>query len=156
MHVTHCDGRASAFLVEKLEPFNGWSQGSFRIRLTADTCDCGIFQSLHFPYRHLLASCAAASMEWGPCVHSVYMQQAMFKVYEAEFSPIPNKKLWPEWYGTQVCPNPAMHKKSTDRPISTRFCNEMDESERQKKRCGLCRRIGLTQKGCPNQPTDEI
>ncbi|RYQ98907.1 hypothetical protein Ahy_B07g086731 [Arachis hypogaea] len=85
MRVTHCDRQASVFLVEKLEPFNGWLQGSFRVRLTADTCDCGIFQSLHFPYRHPLASCAAASMEWGPYIHSVYMQQAVFKVMRRSF-----------------------------------------------------------------------
>ncbi|RYR14687.1 hypothetical protein Ahy_B04g071352 [Arachis hypogaea] len=52
MHITHCDRRASMFVVEELEPFKGWSQGSFHVRLMQGTCDCGLFQSLHFPCRH--------------------------------------------------------------------------------------------------------
>ncbi|RYR08483.1 hypothetical protein Ahy_B05g076188 [Arachis hypogaea] len=48
MFITHYNRRASVFLVEKLEPFEG-------------TCDCDIFQSLYFPCYHALAACAAAS-----------------------------------------------------------------------------------------------
>ncbi|RYR73726.1 hypothetical protein Ahy_A02g008210 [Arachis hypogaea] len=118
MHVTHCDRQASVFLVEELEPVEGWLQGSFRVRLTAGTCDCGFFQSLHFSCCHALASCAIGSY-----VHPIYMQQAVFKVYKSDFLPIANEKLWPEWYGTRLRPNPAMRRKCTGRPISTKFCN---------------------------------
>ncbi|RYQ92290.1 hypothetical protein Ahy_B09g098474 [Arachis hypogaea] len=72
MRVTHCDRRASVFVVEELEPFEGWSQGSFRVRLSNGTCDCGLFQSLHYLCCHALAGCAAASIEWAPYVHPVY------------------------------------------------------------------------------------
>ncbi|XP_072064224.1 uncharacterized protein [Arachis hypogaea] len=61
MRVTHCDRRVSVFVVEVLEPFESWYQGSFRVRLTVGTYDCGLFQSLHFPCRHALTACAAAS-----------------------------------------------------------------------------------------------
>ncbi|RYR08701.1 hypothetical protein Ahy_B05g076514 [Arachis hypogaea] len=64
MRVIHCDRWASVFLVEELEPFEGWSQGAFRVRLTANMCDYGIFQSLYFPCRHALAACVATSVEW--------------------------------------------------------------------------------------------
>ncbi|RYQ85930.1 hypothetical protein Ahy_B10g105573 [Arachis hypogaea] len=57
MQVTHCDRRAS---VEEIESVDGWSQTSYRVRLTERTCDCGLFQSLHYPCRHALAACAAA------------------------------------------------------------------------------------------------
>ncbi|RYR48409.1 hypothetical protein Ahy_A07g034435 isoform A [Arachis hypogaea] len=59
----------------------------------------------------------------------MYLQQAIFKVYEVEFPLIPDEKLWLEWYGTRLHPNPVMRRKSTGRPIFTRFCNEMDEGE---------------------------
>ncbi|RYR79932.1 hypothetical protein Ahy_A01g004724 [Arachis hypogaea] len=49
MCVTHCDRWASVFVVEELEPFEYWSQDSFRVRLTVNKCDCRLFQSLHFP-----------------------------------------------------------------------------------------------------------
>ncbi|XP_025661921.1 uncharacterized protein [Arachis hypogaea] len=70
--VTHCDRRASVFVVEELEPFESWGHGSFWVRLSKDTCDCGLFQSLHYPCRHALAGCAAASIEWAPYVNPVY------------------------------------------------------------------------------------
>ncbi|RYR19297.1 hypothetical protein Ahy_B03g064051 [Arachis hypogaea] len=133
MCITHYNKRASVFLFEELEPFEGWSQGSFR--------------SLHFLCRHALA---AASVEWGPNVHLVYMQQEVFNVYEVEFPPIPDERFWPKWYGTRLRPNPATRRKSTGIPIFPRFRNEMDEGEHREKRCGLCRETIHTRKGCAN------
>ncbi|RYQ99143.1 hypothetical protein Ahy_B07g087025 [Arachis hypogaea] len=155
MCITHCDRRASVFPVEDLEPFEGWSQGSYRVRLTVGTCDCDLFQSLHFSCRHPLVACATTNVKWGSYVHPVYMQHVVFKVYEADSLLIPDKKLWPEWYGTQLCPNPAMHRKSTGRLVFTRFRNEMDEGEHQEKMCGLYRKTSHIRKSCPNQPMDE-
>ncbi|RYQ84595.1 hypothetical protein Ahy_B10g104026 [Arachis hypogaea] len=83
------------------------------------------------------------------------VEETLFKVYEADFPSILDKKLWPEWYGTRVYLNPNMRKKATGRPVSTRFCNEMDDGGRQEKKCGLCRQTGHTRRGCPNQPTYE-
>ncbi|RYR56713.1 hypothetical protein Ahy_A05g022404 [Arachis hypogaea] len=53
----------AVFLVEELEPFEVLSQRLFHIRLMAGTCDCGLFQSLHFPCHHALAACVATSIE---------------------------------------------------------------------------------------------
>nr|XP_029146932.1 uncharacterized protein LOC114924923 [Arachis hypogaea] len=155
MRVTQCDRRASVFVVEELEPFEGWGQGSFRVWLSKGTCDCGLFQSLHYLCWHALAGCAAASVEWAPYVHPVYRQEAVFKVYEMEFPPIPDELMWSEWHGTMMCPNPAMQRNATGRPVSTRFRNDMDDVERQEKRCYLCRQVGHTRRGCPNQPTGD-
>ncbi|RYR59116.1 uncharacterized protein [Arachis hypogaea] len=156
MRVTHCDRRALVFVVEELEPFEGWGTGSFRVRLSKGTCDYGLFQSLHYPCHHALAGCAAASIEWVPYVHPVYKHKAIFKVYEMEFSPIPEESMWVVWHGTRLCPNLAMHRKATRRPVSTRFWNDMDETEQHKKRCGLCRQYGHTRRGCPNQSTGDV
>ncbi|RYR67854.1 hypothetical protein Ahy_A03g014304 [Arachis hypogaea] len=92
MCVTHCDRRASIFVVDELEPF----ESLFWVWLMVGTCVCGLFQSLYFPCRHALATCATASIESEPYMHLVYMQEVVFKVYEAEFSPILNEKLWME------------------------------------------------------------
>ncbi|RYR35197.1 hypothetical protein Ahy_A10g050329 [Arachis hypogaea] len=61
-----------------------------------------------------------------------------------EFPPTPDKKLWLEWYRTRLRLNLAMCRKSTGRPIFTKFCNKMDECEHQEKWCGLCRQTGHT------------
>ncbi|RYR41688.1 hypothetical protein Ahy_A08g038100 [Arachis hypogaea] len=128
LRVTHCDHRASVFSVEEMEPVDGWSQTSYRICLSERTCDCGLFQSLHYPCRHTLAACAAASIEWGHFVDPVYTMASVFK------------------------PNPAMRRKASGRSVSTRIQNEMDAIKRAEKRCGLCRGEGHIRRGCPNAP----
>ncbi|XP_029148816.1 uncharacterized protein [Arachis hypogaea] len=154
MRVTHCDRRAFVFFVEELEPFEGGSR-LLSVRLSEGTCDCGLFQSLHYPCRHALAGCAPTSIECAPYVHPVYRQEEVFKVYEMEFPPIPDESLWSEWHGTMMRPNPAMRQKATGRPVSTRFQNDMDDIERQEKRCALCSQVGHTRRGVPNQPTGD-
>ncbi|RYR57410.1 hypothetical protein Ahy_A05g023139 [Arachis hypogaea] len=78
LRVTHCDRRASVFSVEEMESVDGWSQTSYRI------------------------PCAAASIEWGHFVDPVYTMISVFKVYETEFSPISDEKMWPPWYGARL------------------------------------------------------
>ncbi|RYR57199.1 hypothetical protein Ahy_A05g022937 [Arachis hypogaea] len=136
--------------MEELEPFKSWSQGSFCVQLSTGTCDYSLFQSLHFPCRHALPAYATASVKWGTYVHLMYRQEAVFKVHEVQFLRILDEKLWPEWFGIRLRPNPSMCRKATGRPVFPRFHNEMDEGERQEKRCGLCRQTGHTRRVCPN------
>ncbi|RYR27199.1 hypothetical protein Ahy_B02g061537 [Arachis hypogaea] len=77
---------------------------------------------------------------------------SVFKVYERDFPPIPDEKMWPPWYGARLKPNSAMRRKVLGRPVSTQIRNEMDAIERAEKRCRLCRRKGHTRRGCPNAP----
>ncbi|RYR59413.1 hypothetical protein Ahy_A05g025301 [Arachis hypogaea] len=93
MRVTHYDRRASVFSVKEMKPVDGWSQTSYHIHLTACTCDCGLFQSLHYPCRHTLKACVATSIKWGHFADPVYKMASIFKVYEIEFLPIPNEKM---------------------------------------------------------------
>ncbi|RYR38935.1 hypothetical protein Ahy_A09g044262 [Arachis hypogaea] len=109
MRVTYCNMRASVFLVHELKPFEGWSQGSFRVQLSLGTCNCGLFQPFHFPCDDALATCAATSVEWG------------LYVYEVELPLITNEKLWSEWHRPRLRPNPAMCRKAIDRLVLQGF-----------------------------------
>ncbi|RYQ91827.1 hypothetical protein S83_066865 [Arachis hypogaea] len=120
--------------------------------MTESTCDCGLFQSLHYPCRHALVACAAVSIEWGHFVDPMYTMASVFKVYESEFLLILDEKMWPPWYGARLKPNSAMRKKASSKPVSARIQNEMDAIERAEKRCRLCRGEGHTRRGCPNSP----
>ncbi|RYR19159.1 uncharacterized protein LOC107633532 [Arachis ipaensis] len=151
MRVTHYDRRASVFSMEELELVDGWSQTSYRVRLTERTCDCGLLQSLHYLCHHALAACAAESIEWGHFVDPVYTMASVFRVYEREFLPIPNEKMWPPLYGARLKPNLAMKRKASGRPVSTQIRNEMDAIDCAEKRCGLCHGEGHTRRGCPNE-----
>ncbi|RYR03321.1 hypothetical protein Ahy_B06g082205 [Arachis hypogaea] len=123
--------------------------------MSSGTCDCKLFHSLHFYYCHAFAACAASSFEWGSYVHLVYLQESELKVYEVEFPPILDEKLWPEWHGACLRPNPAMCRKATGRPIFTRFRSDIDEVDCQDKRCRLCRQTGHTRRGCLNQAIED-
>ncbi|RYR75808.1 hypothetical protein Ahy_A01g000388 [Arachis hypogaea] len=48
MHVTLCDRQAFVFVVDELEPFKSWTQGSFRVCLAGGTCDCDFFPVIPF------------------------------------------------------------------------------------------------------------
>ncbi|RYR72723.1 hypothetical protein Ahy_A02g006937 [Arachis hypogaea] len=147
MRVTHCD-RQQCLLWRSLSPLRDEGR-SFRVRLLEGTCDCCLFQSLHYPCRHALAGYAAASIEWVP-------YEAVFKVYKMESSSITDESMWAEWHRTRLCPNPVMRRKATERPVSTRFRNDIDETERHEKRCGLCRKYGHTRRECPNHPMGDV
>ncbi|XP_057734846.1 uncharacterized protein LOC130950361 [Arachis stenosperma] len=100
-------------------------------------------------------ACVAASIEWGHFVDPVYTIVSIFNVYEREFLPIPDEKMWSPWYGACLKPNPAMRRKASGRPVSTRIRNEMDAVERVEKRCGLCHGEGHTIRRCPNAPQSD-
>ncbi|RYR11396.1 hypothetical protein Ahy_B04g068935 [Arachis hypogaea] len=123
-----------------MEPVDGWSQTSYRV-LSKRTCDCGLFQSLHYPCRHALAACAAASIEWGH-LWILYTRRSFCR-YQMKRCGL---------YGARLKPDPAMRRKASGRPVSTRIRNEIDAIERAEKRCRFCHGEGHTRRGCPNAP----
>ena len=140
----------SSFVVEELGPIGGWSQRNYRVRLTDRWCDCGYFQALHYPCRHVLAACAYARLDWTRYVDDVYRMQNVFSVYRMEFAAIANENYWPPYSGPRIRPDPNLRRAIEGCPVSTRIRNEMDEVEPgQPKRCGLCRQEGHTRRRCP-------
>ena len=145
-----------SFVVEEHARIGNYSQRSYRVKLTVTDrwCDCGYFQALHYPCRHVLAACAYARLDWGSFVDDVYRMHTVFNVYRMEFAAIANADYWPEYNGPRICPNPQLRRAAEGRPVSTRIRNEMDAIEPgPSKRCGLCRQEGHTRRRCPTQPS---
>ena len=150
MNVSGFSRSNSSFVVEELGPVGGWSQRSYRVKLTNRWCDCGYFQALHYPCQHVLAACAYARLDWASLVDDVYRIQTVFNVYRMEFAAIGNEDYWPPYSGPRIRPNPELRRATEGRPVSTRIRNEMDAIEPgQPKRCGLCRQEGHTRRRCP-------
>ena len=62
------------------------------------------------------------------------------------------KDLWPGGY--QWVPNPALKQVKKGRRHTTRFRNDMDESQvGEPRKCRICRMAGHSMKDCPNRPT---
>ncbi|XP_025617091.1 uncharacterized protein [Arachis hypogaea] len=85
--VTLYDRDNSEFTVAETTPTGMFSLGTYRVSLASQTCDCGYFQALHFPYPHALACCAYSRLTWLPYVHQVYRLSSVFSVYRMGFTP---------------------------------------------------------------------
>ncbi|XP_039129077.1 uncharacterized protein LOC120265263 [Dioscorea cayenensis subsp. rotundata] len=152
IYVRQFDREEKSFMVDEMSPPQCGRQAStFRINLRSHWCDCGAFQTLHFPCRHVLAACSHIRLHWEEYVDNVYRLQTVFNVYHKEFEPISNKGYWNPYNGPRLCPNITMRRPTKGRPKSTRIRNEMDIREGvQRKRCGLCRNEGYSRRNCPN------
>ncbi|XP_072088143.1 uncharacterized protein [Arachis hypogaea] len=148
--VTLYDRDNSEYPVVETTPTSSFSLGSYRVSLGSQTCDCGYFQALHFPYPHALACCAYSRITWHSYVHPVYRLSNIFNVYQMGFRPPIPEDFWPPYDGPTVIPDPNKRRAREDRPRSTRIRTNMDEADsNQPKRCGLCRQPRHTRWSCP-------
>ncbi|KAL4288307.1 hypothetical protein AHAS_Ahas19G0273100 [Arachis hypogaea] len=124
MNVYQFDRLRTNFTVEELAA----------VLLNEGTCDCGYFQALHLPCRHVLAACSHARLDWKSFIHPVYRIESVFNVYRSEFRPRPN---------------PRMMRVKRGRPVSSRIRNNMDDVEHNgEKQCRLCFQNGHTRRTC--------
>ncbi|XP_025617139.1 uncharacterized protein [Arachis hypogaea] len=153
MRVDLYDRENSEFVIEELAPTAGWIAMSVcRVSLSARTCDCGYFQALHYPCRHVLAACSFCRLDWRIYVDDVYRMKTVFNVYNMGFSPPIQDDLLPVYEGPRVIPDPGMMRAAVGRPRSTRIRNSMDEADPDRpKRCRLCRTPGHTRRNYPQR-----
>ncbi|RYR29219.1 hypothetical protein Ahy_B01g053566 isoform E [Arachis hypogaea] len=151
MRVELYDRGNTEFVVDEIAPTGGRiALTACRVSLSARTCDCGYFQALHYPCRHVLAACSYCRLDWRTYVDDVYRLTTIFNVYKMGFSPPMADDLLPLYEGPQVIPDPGMMRATVGRPRTTRIRNSMDEPEPDRtKRCGMCRVPGHTRRQCP-------
>ncbi|XP_057723475.1 uncharacterized protein LOC130939381 [Arachis stenosperma] len=70
MLVTSYDRNTTIFTVDEIADVG--VQSRFRVNLQYRRCDCGFFQTLHYPCAHALAACAYARLDWQQYVDLVY------------------------------------------------------------------------------------
>ncbi|XP_025678937.1 uncharacterized protein [Arachis hypogaea] len=87
MNVYQFDRLRTNFTVEELAAVPGSRQQNYQVLLNEGTCDCGYFQALHLPCRHVLAACSHARLDWKSFIHPVYRIESVFNVYRSEFRP---------------------------------------------------------------------
>ncbi|XP_015953160.1 uncharacterized protein LOC107477624 [Arachis duranensis] len=149
MNAYQFDRSRTSFTVEELAAVPRSRQQNYQVLLDEGKCDCGYFQALHLPCRHVLAACSHARIDWRGFVHPVYRMESVFNVYRSEFCSIGHEDDWPSYDGPHIQPNPRMMRVKKGRPVSSRIRNNMDDVEHtEEKRCGLCRQTSHTRKTC--------
>ena len=124
------------------------------MHLQRRTCDCGHFDALRFPCAHAIAACAQVRLDHMRFINDVYRLQNMYTVWNHEFPPVPDEKMWPSISSTpfRLAPNVSLRRKPKGRPKSSRIRNEMDDREWNDhiQLCGYCRNSGHTRTSCPH------
>ncbi|XP_016195331.1 uncharacterized protein LOC107636326 [Arachis ipaensis] len=147
MNVYQFDRSRTNFPVEELVAVPRSRQQNYQVLLDECKCDCGYFQALYIPRRHVLAACSHARLDWRRFVHPVYRIESVFNIYILEFRPIGHVDDWPSYDGPRIRPNPRTMRVKRGRPVSSRIRKNMDDVEHNgEKRCGLCRQSGHTRR----------
>ncbi|KAK5846095.1 hypothetical protein PVK06_002366 [Gossypium arboreum] len=70
------------------------SEMSYRVDLQNRQCDCRRFQTLHYPFAHVVAACAKVSLNVEQFVDNVYTLKCTLRVWENEFPVLLDLSTW--------------------------------------------------------------
>ncbi|CAK8563957.1 unnamed protein product [Lathyrus sativus] len=150
-NVIQFDHERFCFMVaESINQRNDRPLGTFSIDLKRGWCDCWRFQAFHLPCSHVIATCASIRQDHNMHIPEVFKVLSVFKVYSESFLGLPHQQNWPIYEGFTLCHDETMRRNKEGRPNSTRITIEMDDFEKEKRRCGICREIGHMRRKCPN------
>ncbi|XP_050909751.1 uncharacterized protein LOC127123590 [Lathyrus oleraceus] len=150
-NVMQFDRERFYFMVqEKINHNDGRPTGTFSVDLRKQHCDCGKFQTFHLPCSHVIAACSSIRQDYSIHIPYVFKILNVFKVYKESFLGLPHEENWPQYERFTLCHGDSMRRRKKGRPNSTRIRTEMDDVEKEKRRCGICREIGHMRRKCPN------
>ncbi|KAH1033243.1 hypothetical protein J1N35_045417 [Gossypium stocksii] len=123
---------------------------SYGVDLRNRRYDCRRFQTLHYPYAHVVAACAKVSLNVDQFIDEVYTLELTLCVWENEFPVLPDLSTWKVPRTTfELIPDKGLRRNSKGRPQSSRIRNEMDIREKSDgKLCGVCRLAGHNRSKC--------
>ncbi|XP_057755399.1 uncharacterized protein LOC130974541 [Arachis stenosperma] len=127
------DRSRTTFTIEELTAVPGSRQQNYQVLLDEGKYDCGYFQTLHVPCRHILAACSHARLDWK----------------RSEFRPIGHEDDCSSYDGAWIQPNPKMMRVKRVRPVNSMIRNNMDDVEHNgEKKCELCRQVVHMRRTC--------
>ncbi|XP_052876310.1 uncharacterized protein LOC108462316 [Gossypium arboreum] len=114
---------------------------SYGVDLRNRRCDCRRFQTLPYPYAHVVAACAKVSLNVDQFIDEVYTLERTLRVWENEFPVLPDLSTWEVPPTTfELVLDKGLRRNPKGRPQSSRIRNEMDIREKSDgKLCGVCR-----------------
>ncbi|CAK8540208.1 unnamed protein product [Lathyrus sativus] len=150
-NVMQFDREIFCFMVqEKINQNDGRPTGTFSVDLRNRLCGCGKFQAFHLPCSHMTASCSSIRQDYTIHIPEVFTILNVFKVYKESFLGLPHEENWPKYEGFTLCHDDSMRRNKKGRPTSSRIRTEMDNAEKEKRRCEICTEIGHMRRKCHN------
>ncbi|CAK8536865.1 unnamed protein product [Lathyrus sativus] len=150
-NVMQFDRERFCFMVqEKINQNDGRPTGTFSIDLRNRWCDCGKFQAFHLPCSHVIVACSRICQDYTIHILEVFIILNVFKVYKESFLRLPHEENWPKYEGFTLCHDDSMRRNKKGPPTSSRIRIKIDDAEKEKRRCRICREIGHMCRKCPN------
>ncbi|CAK8538990.1 unnamed protein product [Lathyrus sativus] len=137
-NVIQFDRERFCFMVsESINQRDGRPLGTFSVDFRG-WCNCGRFPAFHLPCSHVIAACASIRQDHNMHIPNVFKVLSVFKVYSESFLGLPHHQSWPTYEGFTLFHDETMRRNKKGRPNSTRIKTEMDDLEKEKRRCGIC------------------
>ncbi|CAK8544193.1 unnamed protein product [Lathyrus sativus] len=150
-NVIQFDRERFCFMVAKsINQRDGRPLGTFSVDLRKGWCDCGRFQAFHLPCSHVIATCVSIRQDYNMHIPNVLKVLSVFKVYSESFLGLPHQQNWPTYEGFTICHDETMRRNKKGRPNSKRIRTEMNDLEKENRRCEICREIGHMRRKCSN------
>ncbi|CAK8544169.1 unnamed protein product [Lathyrus sativus] len=150
-NIIQFDRKRLCFMVAKrINQHDGRPLGTFSVDLRRGWCDYGRFQAFHLPCSHVIASCASIRQDHNMHIPDVFKVLSVFKVYSESFFGLPHHENWPIYEGFTLCHDETMRRNKKWRPNNTRIRTKMDDLEKEKRRCEICREIDHMHRKCLN------
>ncbi|CAK8579100.1 unnamed protein product [Lathyrus sativus] len=97
-----------------------------------------------------LTACSSICQDYAIHIPKVFAVLNVFKVYKESFLELPHEENWSKYEGFTLCHDDSMRRNKKGRPISSRIRTEMEDAEKEKRRCGICREIDHIRRKCTN------
>ncbi|XP_071699061.1 uncharacterized protein [Rutidosis leptorrhynchoides] len=120
----------------------------YTVEFKEKRCSCGIWQHQRLPCSHVIFVCSHLNEDINKCMNKKYTNPTWREQYSHHFNPLRDASYWThiQW---NIMADPSRLIKHRGRKQSKRIKNQMDEREKQKPRCGICRVEGHNRNTCP-------
>ncbi|XP_071704512.1 uncharacterized protein [Rutidosis leptorrhynchoides] len=145
------DAQRGLFKVQSTYQRSGEGGTDYNVEFAAKKCTCGRWQHQRLPCSHAISVCSHLQENASGMASKLYTTTVWREQYnqsENSFNPLRDKSYWApgDW---QIEADATRIIKHKGRKKTKRIRNQMDERERHKPKCGICRTEGHNKNTCP-------
>ncbi|XP_071688978.1 uncharacterized protein [Rutidosis leptorrhynchoides] len=144
------DYQRRVYKVQSTYQRSGEGGTDYTIRFAARKCSCGRWQHKRLPCSHAISVCSHLHEDATVLGSKKYTTTVWRQQYSHFFNPLRDMSYWAT-IERKIKADPTRLIKHRGRKKSKRFSGQMDEREKQKPKCGICREEGHNRNTCPTR-----